>query len=179
MPGIPSQISFGKKRFTLLSSFCLAMLILVSSCHLYRFNDRAIPPDVKSIKINLIENRATLVNPLLSPRLTERLTQKIISQTKLSTTNNDNADWIFTGEIRNYAVSTSGISNQEVSSNRLTVSVHIEVYKQKEDKKVEYDVSRNFEFSANLSLQQAEASLADEMVRSLTDDIFNRIFSNW
>ena len=30
-----------------------------------------------------------------------------------------------------------------------------------------------------LSLQQAEAQLLDEVVRSLTDDIFNKIFSDW
>jgi hypothetical protein len=40
-------------------------------------------------------------------------------------------------------------------------------------------VSRSFDFDANLTLTQAEARLLDEMVRSLTDDMFNRIFSNW
>ena len=156
-----------------------ALLWLFAGCNVYRFNDVAIPSDVKTIKINLIENRARLVNPQLSPRLSERLRQKIVSQTKLSQTNNDNADWEVTGEITEYSVSTSGISNQQASSNRLTVGVHIAVYKRKEDKNVEYTVSRNFEFSANLSLQQAEAALGDEMVRFLTDDIFNRIFSEW
>ena len=43
----------------------------------------------------------------------------------------------------------------------------------------EFDVSRSFDYSANLSLQQAEGQLLDEVVRSLTDDIFNHIFSNW
>jgi hypothetical protein len=40
-------------------------------------------------------------------------------------------------------------------------------------------VSRSFDFDANLTLTQAETRLLDEMVRSLTDDMFNRIFSNW
>jgi hypothetical protein len=43
----------------------------------------------------------------------------------------------------------------------------------------EADVSRSFDFSANQSLQAAEAALLDEMVRNLTDEIFNRIFSDW
>jgi hypothetical protein len=43
----------------------------------------------------------------------------------------------------------------------------------------EYTVSRSFDFKANLTLQQAERSLLDEMIRNLTDEIFNRIFSNW
>jgi hypothetical protein len=43
----------------------------------------------------------------------------------------------------------------------------------------EFDISRSFDYDSNKSLQQAEAGLLDEMIRSLTDEIFNRIFSNW
>ena len=48
-----------------------------------------------------------------------------------------------------------------------------------QDKKEEYDVSRSFEFAATQSLQEAEAKLGEEMIRTLSDDIFNRIFSSW
>jgi len=150
-----------------------------SSCSVYKFHDIAIPDSIKTIKVNFIENRAPYVNPLLSPRLTDRLKQKIITQTRLSQTNNDNADWDIKGYISNYTSSTSGISQQTVATNRLTVTVHISVNDQKADKTQEYDVSRNFEYSATKSLSQAESELADEIIRGLTDDIFNRIFSNW
>src|SRR5262245_56520112 len=63
-----------------------------SSCNVYKFRDIAIPDSIKTIKVNFIENRAPYVNPLLSPRLTDRLKQKIVTQTKLAQTNNDNAD---------------------------------------------------------------------------------------
>jgi hypothetical protein len=46
-------------------------------------------------------------------------------------------------------------------------------------KSFEADVSRNFDFSANLTLQQAEAQLTDDIIKNMTDEIFNRIFSNW
>jgi hypothetical protein len=150
-----------------------------SSCNVYKFHDIAIPDSIKTIKINFIENRAPYVNPLLSPRLTDRLRQKIVSQTRLSQTNNDNADWDIKGYVSNYTSSTSGISQQQVATNRLTVSVHVSVNDQKANKTQEYDVSRNFEYSATKSLSQAESELADEIIRGLTDDIFNRIFSNW
>ena len=78
-----------------------------------------------------------------------------------------------------YSLSTSAISNQRETVNRLSVSVHIVLNDRIADKPTEYDVTRHFEFSANQSLQQAEATLADEMIRSLTDDIFNKLFSNW
>ena len=150
-----------------------------SSCSVYKFRDISIPDSIKTVKVNFIENRAPYVNPQLSPRLTDKLKQKIVSQTRLSQTNNDNADWDIKGYISNYSSSTSGISQQQVATNRLTVSVHITLNDQKANKSQEYDVSRNFEYSASKSLSQAEADLADEILRGLTDDIFNRIFSNW
>src|SRR4026209_1225331 len=161
----------------------IALLLLLSfgnsSCNVYKFRDIAIPDSIKTIKVNFIENRAPYVNPLLTPRLTDRLKQKIVTQTKLSQTNNDNADWDVKGYISNYTSSTSGISQQQVATNRLTVTVHISVNDQKANKTQEYDVSRNFEYSATKSLSQAESELVDDIIRGLTDDIFNRIFSNW
>jgi outer membrane lipopolysaccharide assembly protein LptE/RlpB len=165
----------------------LAFFILnftFSSCGVYSFNDvGTIPDSVKSVRINIIENRAPYVNPQLSPNLTDKLKQKITSQTRLTSTTNDNADWELSGEIRDYSVSTSGVTTsngrQQSSINRLTVSVHITKLDQKSNKTEEYDVSRSFDFSASQSLQQAENALLDEMIRNLTDEIFNRIFSNW
>ena len=151
-----------------------------TGCFGYKFKYVSIPDTIKTVKVNFIENRARYVNPQLSPRLTDKLRQKITSQTKLAQTNNDNADWEVSGEIRDYTVSTSGVSNQRETTNRLTVGIHITLIKHKEDEKTEeHDVSRSYDFSANQSLQQAEARLLDEMIRTLTDEIFNRIFSNW
>lgn len=151
-----------------------------SSCSFsYRFNDISFPDSIKTVKVNFIENKATYVNPQLSPRLTDRLRQKLVSQTKLSQTNNDNADWVINGTITNYSFSTSGISQGREASNRLAVGVHITLNDQKANKTSEYDVSRNFEFPASQSIQQAEANLTDEIIRGLTDDIFNRMFSTW
>ncbi|MEY4885107.1 MAG: hypothetical protein RL151_416, partial [Bacteroidota bacterium] len=72
--------------------------------------DISIPPEVKSVRVNFIENRARYINPLLSPRLTEKLRQKIVNQTRLSQTNGE-ADYVISGTITDYSVSTSGISN--------------------------------------------------------------------
>ena len=57
--------------------------------------------------------------------------------------------------------------------------MHVVLKKTLDNKEQEFDVSRNFDFSANLSLNQAESQLMDEILRSITDDIFNQIFSNW
>jgi basic membrane lipoprotein Med (substrate-binding protein (PBP1-ABC) superfamily) len=146
----------------------------------YGFRDRTgIPDSIKTVKVSYIDNRARYINPQLSPRLTDKLRQKIISQTKLTQTNGDNADWEISGYITDYSFSTSAISGQQAANNRLTVGLHITLNNRKTEDSKDYDVNRNFEFKGNQTLQQAEASLLDEMVRTLTDEIFNKLFSNW
>jgi len=172
------------KHFGQLSLFiipCSLFIILFSQtgCFRYSFKDISIPDSIKTVKINIIENRARYVNPQLSPRLTDRVRQKITGQTKLTQTNNDDAHWEISGEIRDYSVSTSGISNQQEATNRLSVSVHIVFYDRTKDEIKKHDISRNYYFNASQSLQKAEARLLDEMIRTLTDDIFNRLFSDW
>ncbi len=162
-------------------SFLNIFLIIttLSSCGIYSFKDVSIDPAIKTIKIGFIENRARIVNPQLSPLLTDKIQQKINQQTKLTRTNNDDAHLIISGYISDYSVSTAGISSQQAASNRLTVSVHLTLINNIENKTIEFDVSRGFDFSANLSIEQAQSGLQDEILRNLTDEIFNKIFSNW
>jgi hypothetical protein len=156
----------------------LAIVSIQGTCR-YSLKDVSIPPEIKTVRVFFIENKARYINPQLSPKLSDKLRQKIINQTRLSQTNND-ADYEISGYISDYSVNTSGISQQQVASNNLNVTVHI-VFKNRLDEKknFEADITRNFPFSASKSLTQAEAELNEQMVTNLTDEIFNRIFSNW
>jgi hypothetical protein len=146
----------------------------------YTFKDISVPPEVKTVRVQYIENRARIVNPQLSQRLTDKLRQKIINQTRLSQTNNDEAHYDVSGQITDYYVTTSGISGGQAASNRLNVTVHLIFKNRLDDKKsFETDLTRTFDFSASQSLNQAEAALTDQVVQNLTDEIFNRIFSSW
>ena len=171
----------GNKKINFFFACCgfAIAFFLQQSCHVYSFKNISIPDSVKTVKVNFIENHARYVNPQLSPRLTDGLRQKIVRQTRLSQTNSEDANWDIKGEIRDYSLSTSGISNQQVASNRLNVAVHITLNDRLANKVQEFDISRSFDFSASLTLQAAEAKLSEEIIRSLSDDIFNRIFSNW
>lgn len=157
----------------------LCAVLFLSSCKIYSFKDVTIPPEVKTIKIGFIENKARYVNPQLSPRLTDRLQSKITNQTRLTRTNSEDAHYQISGYISDYSVTTSGISSQQAATNRLTVGVHLNFRNTLTNTTQEFDVSRNFEFGATLSLTQAEGALLEEILRNLTDEIFNRLFSNW
>ena len=160
----------------------IALSLVNSSCknvH-YGFHDRAsIPDSIKTIKVEYIENRAPFVDPQLSPQLSDKLRQKIVSQTRLKQTSGDNADWVITGTITDYSFTTAGISNNQTSTNRITVAVHIIRTNQLDGTSSEYDVSRNFDFPSTQTVQQAQADLLSKIVKDLSDDIFNRLFSNW
>lgn len=165
---------------TILIIFAVAALGVLSSCGVYSFRDVTIPPEVKTIRIQLIENRARYVNPQLSPQLTDRLRTKINNQTRLTPVQSEDAHYDVGGYVSDYTVTTAGISNQQAATNRLTVTVHLVfVNRLDQTKNFEADVSRNFDFSASLSLNQAEAQLGETIVRNMVDEIFNRIFSNW
>lgn len=164
----------------------LVCCTLFSSCGIYSFRDVSIPPEVKTIKINFLENRAPIVNPQLGPQLTDKLRQKINNQTKLKQVQGDDAHYEVSGYIANYNISTGVVSNQQAASNILTVTVHINLMNRldPEGKTVspadfEADVSQTFNFSSNLSLQQAEAQLMPDILTTMTDLIFNKLFSNW
>jgi hypothetical protein len=150
------------------------------SCN-YSFKDISIPPDVKTVYVAYIENKARFVNPQLSPQLTDKLRQKINNQTRLTQIQQgEEADYNIKCEITGYDVSTAGISQQQASSNRLTVTVNINFRNRKdENKNFDGPVSRNFDFSANLSLDQAQAQLTPTIIQNMVDEIFNKIFSGW
>jgi hypothetical protein len=154
-------------------------LFLGISCN-YKFNQVSIEPNIKTVRVQYLENKARYVNPQLSPQLTDKLRQKIVSQTKLVQVNNDNADYEIAGYISQYDVTTSGISGQQVATNRLTVGVSLVVIDRINNKEPRnITVSRSFDFSATLTLPQAENRLNEEIIRNLTDEIFNQVFSNW
>lgn len=153
---------------------------LMASCGVYSFKDVSIDyTKIKTIKVGFIENRARYINPQLSPQLTTRLQQKITSTTKLTSTANDEANLVVNGAITDYSVTTAAITTQQSLTNRLTVTVHMVVKDNVNNKTDEFDATRNFDFSANLSLDQAQAQLQEDILKNVTDEIFNHIFSNW
>jgi len=170
-------------RRTIYLAIVAGLLLLIGSpntgCNIYKFRDVSIPDSIKTVKVNFIENRATYINPQLSPRLTDKLRQKIVGQTRLSQTSGDNADWEISGTITGYSFSTAGISQQKVSTSRLSVTVQMTFNDQRTNKVDKFDISRSIDFDSNKSIQQAETDVMDELLQGLTDDIFNHVFSNW
>lgn len=154
-------------------------LLSISSCGIYSFNDVSIPADVKTVKIGYIENKARYINPSLSAQVTDAFVKKVASQTKLTRIDDNNADYVINGTITNYDVTTSGVTANQASLNRLTVGVHLILIDNTKKETKDYDVSSYFDFDANISLPQAESKLMPQIIKDMSEAMFNKIFSNW
>lgn len=163
--------------------FCLVVCV-GWRCGIYSFRDGSIPPEVKTIKIEPLGNQAAIVNAGLANSITNRLKSKIQQQTKLTLQNQGAADYELSGYISRYEVSTSGIVGTQAAQNQLNLGIHISFTNNLEEKlpnvkSFETDISLAKQFSAQLTLQQAEALLLEELTEEAVNLLFNRIFSNW
>ena len=104
---------------------CLAALALGACTGGYSFTGASIPPGAKTISVATFPNYAPTVNPQLSQKLTDELMQMFSSQTSLSVTTAE-GDLQLSGEIVGYDTRASALSSSdEVSMNRLTVTVKV------------------------------------------------------
>ena len=168
-------------RFRLLVSCVFISVTFSYSTCKYGFKDTSpIPEEVKTFRVNQLSNKAQYVNVQLAPQLTEKLKQKIINTTRLRQTNSDDAHYDINGSVTQYYTSTTGITGNNASLNRLNISFHL-VFKNvlDEKKNFETDVSTYVDFPATQSLSQAEAGNTTKIIGNIVDAIFNKIFSNW
>ena len=170
-----------RNKIKLVAGLVFLVTVFTFSTCKYGFKDTApIPVEVKTFRVNYLENKATYINTQLSPQLTEQLKAKVINTTRLKQTNNDDAHYDISGFVSQYYTSTVSISGNNSSGNRLTVGFHLVFRNTLDDtKSFEADLMRTFDFDARLSLQDAERTLNETIVKNLVDEIFNKIFSNW
>ena len=157
-----------------------ATVAIVSSCWIYSFGGTSIQPDVKTVTINYFEYKALRVNPSLSNDLTEGLKDKFRKMTRLTQVDED-GDMEITGEISGYDVRAQAVTAQEVAAqNRLTVSVKISFMNRKyPEEDFEKSFSAYADYDSNNSLDAVEATLCEEIVEKLCEDILNATVANW
>ena len=159
----------------------LAALLLTAACGIYSFSGTSIQPDVKTITINYIENKALKVNPSLSNELTEQLRTTFRRMTRLEQVDFD-GDLEISGEITGYEVAAQAISAQETAAqNRLTATVKITFTSRKypEDGFENKSFSGYADYDATNSLDAVEAQLCNDIIQKIVDDIFNATVAQW
>ncbi len=157
------------------------MFVFIQATCKYSLKDVSpIPAEVKTYKVITFDNRAEYVNARIAPELTEKVRQKISGNTRLKQSPDDDAHYIIEGYINQYNVTTTGITGNNSAENRLNVGFHL-IFKNTLDdtKNQEIDLLRSYPFLASRALSEAEGEIIPKLQMDITDDIFNKIFSNW
>ena len=159
----------------------LLTLPLLHSCGIYSFTGTSIQPDVKTVTINYFEYLAPKVNPSLSNQLTEALQEKFIRLTKLELVDID-GDIEIAGAVTGYDVKASAITaNEQAAQSRLTVNVKISFVNRKypEESFQDKSFSAYQDFDSSQPLDAVEATLCEDIVEQLCEDMFNATVAQW
>ena len=175
-----------KAKRTIWASLCAVLALVVTlpllhSCGIYSFTGTSIAPEVKTVTVNYFEYLAPKVNPSLSNMLTEQMQEKFIKLTKLELVDID-GDLEIIGAVTGYDVKATAITaNEQAAQNRLTVTVKVSFVNRKfpEDNFDDKSFSAYQDFDAMQSLESVEATLCEDIVEQLCEDIFNATVAQW
>lgn len=171
-----------KKSFLCLSAIC-AVTLLCTGCAFegYKFNGASIDySKTKTIQIADFPIRASYVWGPMAPLFNNQLKDQFASHTKLIQVKR-NGDLKIEGEItqytqRNKSVSSEGYSAQTELS--MTVNVRFEnAYNKSENFERQFTATATYETTQSLASVQEE--LVTQMVEEICDQIFNATVANW
>lgn len=159
----------------------LACMLLLSCSVSYKFNGASIDyTKTKTIQIADFPNRSTYIWGPMAPMFNNALKDLYANHTKLIQVKR-NGDLKIDGEIiqysqRNKSVSSEGYSAQTELS--MTVNVRFTNTKNRQE-----DFERQFTATAvyetTMSLNSVQEQLVTDMVKDLTEQIFNATVANW
>ena len=166
----------------ILAALVLTASLLLGGCSIvkYSFSGTSIDPSVKTVTINYFEYKALKVNPSLSNDLTEAMKDKFRKLTKLEQVEMD-GDLELSGAVTGYEVRAAAVTANEVAAmNRLTVTASLKFTNRKfPEEDFEQSFSAYSDYDSNNSLDAVEASLCEEIVQKLIEDMFNASVAQW
>lgn len=156
--------------------------VLLCSCSVsYKFNGASIDyTKTKTIQIADFPNRSTYIWGPMAPMFNNSLKDLYGSHTKLIQVKN-NGDMKIEGEIIQYSQRNKSVSSEGYSAQtELSMTVNVRFTNTKNHKE---DFERQFTATAvyetTLSLNAVQEQLVTEMVKDLTEQIFNATVANW
>ena len=156
--------------------------LLISACTIsYRFNGASIDyTTTKTIQIDNFPIRSAYVWGPMQSIFQNRLTDIFANQTKLRQVKK-NGDLQMAGEIVAFDQYNKGISSDGYSSLvqlKMTVNVRF-VNNKKHTEDFERQFTATSEYDASQQLTAVQEELVTQMVKDITDQIFNATVANW
>lgn len=166
------------KRFIAIVSFYIIICSL-NSCGIYSFSGASIPKEVKTVSIDYIQNKAPNAWSSIDNIFNQELRNKMSQEAGLKILD-ANGDYQIKGYISNYVITpqtptTGGFSNKY----RLDISVVIEFKDQVSEKKIQWTENiTSFELYDE-DISGKEDILIRKISQSISNSIYNKIFSTW
>ncbi|MBO4812401.1 MAG: LptE family protein [Prevotella sp.] len=172
-----------KKSFrAMLVSVAVMVLATVTSCKVsYTFNGASINyTKVKSIQIADFPIRSNYVWGPMSSIFNNQLKDQYANHTKLQQVKR-NGDLKLEGEITRYEQRNKSVS-AEGSSAQVELSITVNVrFTNNTDHKADFEktFTANQSYDSKLSLNSVQEELVTQMVKDITDQIFNATVADW
>lgn len=166
---------------TVVGALALLFFLTWSACSVQMtMRGSSVPEDVETASVQLFQNRAPLINPLLSQTFTESMKDRITSESRLII-NDEMGDVDFSGEITGYDLRPMAIQANAVSAEtRMTITVRVRFRNFKNPQQNwESSFSAFSDFESSQNITAIEEQLVRDIVDQLTENIFNRAFSDW
>ena len=161
----------------------MAVLVaVISACSVsYKFNGASIDySKTKTIQISDFPIRASYVWAPMGPIFNNELRSQFSDHTRLELVRR-NGDLKLEGEIIRYDQRNKGVSSDGHSSMvELSMTVNVRYtnnVNHKEDFEKSFTASQSYD--SNLSLNAVQEELVTQMVKDITDQIFNSTVANW
>ena len=167
-------------HITMLLSFCIVTML--SSCSIsYKFNGASIDyTKTKTIQISDFPIRSSYVWGPMAPLFNNTLKDEFANHTHLSQVKR-NGDMKIEGEITQYAQRNKSVSSQGYSAQtELSMTVNVRFTNNanhSNDFEKQFTATSTYETTKNLNSVQEE--LVTQMVKDLSDQIFNATVANW
>ncbi|NNF33616.1 MAG: LptE family protein [Saprospiraceae bacterium] len=156
----------------------IVICAVISGCYFFFFF--SFTTEIYTFFVEDFENRAPSAPGAIEQTFAEALRTKVRNESKLRLTD-PNADIIFSGAINRFNITSEAPQEgNTIAFNRLTIGVNVE-YKNSQNEDDSWTQSFSFfrDFDSNADFQSLQDEFVDEIFVQITEDIFNRAFTNW
>ena len=169
-------------------SFIVVLFFFVCLQGCYSFKGISIAPTIGTFYVDQFQNNAGNAPPDIGQRFSEDLKDIVLSNSRLDY-NENGPDIEFSGSVSSFSVQSvaperrtddGGATEFGSSLNRLNISVNV-VYINNQDEEDTWTQVFSFfqDFPNDENLSDVQENLIDEIFDQITNDIFNKAFTNW
>ncbi len=177
----PFEVSNNMKKGKIypISLFAVITVVVVFFSSCYSLNGISIAPDIKTFYVEDFLNNAPNSPVDINQIFAESLREKIRNESRL-TYNDRDPDIEFKGQIKGFQLQNIPASENQSALNRLEIIIQVAYVNNKKELE-SWDNRFSFfqDFESDVDLQSVQDDLIEVIFEQLTEDVFNKAFTNW